>query len=108
MVEDQREDYDAKRIKIADNVIWHSVRGEHSRQETRRIAQTIVVDELDREEAEDARCLERAAHVLDELVIPARADGLALALGCDDRGLCGVPEAVPADAEDSAVAEADL
>jgi hypothetical protein len=108
VVEKHRKDDNAKGVKVVDNVVGHAVGGEHGRQETRRIAQSIVVDKLDGKEAEDSRGLERAAHVLDELVVPASTDGLALALGCDYRGLRGVPETVPADAEDPAVAEADL
>lgn len=105
VVEDRREDNDTERVKVTDEIIWHAIRLEHCREETRRLAETVVVDVLDREEAEDPSCLECATDVLDELVVPPGMDVLAFC--CDHGRFRCVPEAVAADAEDASSSQAD-
>ena len=106
VVQDRREDYDAEWVEVRDQVVRHSICLEHGGEETGGAAEAVVVDVLDREEAEDPGRLKGASHVLNELVVPLRVNVMSFR-GNHGR-FRGIPEAVAADAEDAPTRETDL
>lgn len=105
VVEDGGKRDDTERVEVADDIVRDAVRGQHGRQKARRVAQSVVIDVLDGEEAKDAGRLECAADILHKLVIPMSPN--VLSLRCDDGRLGRVPEAMASNAQDTAATEAD-
>ena len=105
VVEDGGERNDGQRVEVVDNVVGHAVGREHGGQEAGRVADTVVVEVLDGEEAEDSGSLQGTLDILHKLVVPASLD--AQACGRDVGRLRQVPESMPSNLLDTATSEAD-
>jgi len=92
-------------VEVADNVVGDTVGGEHGGQVRGSGTDTIVVEILDGEEAEDTSGLESTANILNELVAPLGV--VTSATGSNDRRLSRLPETVTANSLDTTGAEAD-
>jgi hypothetical protein len=57
--------------------------------------EAVVVDGLNRKEAEHSTGLERTANILNKVVVPG--NGNIASAGCNDAGLCGIPKPMTAD-----------
>lgn len=73
---------DGERVEVGNNVVGNTVGGKHSGEVRGSGTDTVVVEVLDGEEAEDTSGLECAADILNELVIPASC--VTSTLGGDD------------------------
>ena len=105
VVKDRDGDNDRKRVEVLDNVVWHTVGGQHGRQVASGSTETVVVDVLDWEEAEHSSGLESALDILDELIVPVGLD--AQSGGGDVGRLSEVPETVASNLEESSATQAD-
>lgn len=70
VVEDRCADDDTQSIKVVNNVIGHAVSSKHGRQETCSTTNSVVVQILNGEEAENTSGLEGTSNIVHELVVP--------------------------------------
>ena len=107
VVEDGGGGDDGEGVEVGNNVVGNTIGLQHGRQERSGGTETVVVEVLNREEAEDTSTLECAADILNELVTPLNLV-LALKTGSSDVGRLGqIPETVTTKLLESTTAEAD-
>lgn len=98
---------DTERVEVGNDVVGDTIRPQHGRQEISGGTETVVVEVLDREEAEDTSTLECTADILNELVAPLNLVG-TLKAGSSNVGRLGqFPETVTTDLLETTAAEAD-
>ena len=92
VVQDWSRDNDYDRVEVLEEVVGNAVTCQHSVDTVSCGSEAIVVDRLNREEAEHSTGLECSTNILNEVVVP-RDDNIASA-GCDDTGFCRIPKPV--------------
>jgi len=85
---------DGKGVKVLTQVVGHTVGLQHSCEEICSRTKAVIIDVLDGEKTEDARGLESAADVLDELVVPSGVVHAVQTSSCNVGWLGEVPKAV--------------
>jgi len=70
VVEDWRADDDGEGVEVVDDVVGDTVGGEHGGESVGSATESVVVDVLKGEEAEDSGSLESTANVFNELIVP--------------------------------------
>lgn len=103
VVDDGGDNDDGHGVEVVEEVVGDAVGLHAGREGVGGSAEGTVVDEEDGEEAEDARGLEGAAHIVDEVVVVVVVLGAAGSPA--DTGFGGVPESLAADRADATVAK---